>query len=227
MLEAGATRPSFLGRGNQEVVNVLLDESGRDVWRDEFNATMHALSALQDAYLALLRQVNRMQARVVKVGGERPAIRIEVKQDPESKAVRITFGVGCLPVNRWFRRNTSFSAALDADYQMQVLWIELAQEAARQLNGVCFEKAAMMVRFIVRTRADADAFDYVLKYVVDGLRAAGILASDTSDALLHLVEVEVGKPERVEVLLWDLESCPWATQARLDRDRLVHRLGEP
>ncbi|MFZ5768611.1 MAG: hypothetical protein ACOY3F_07940 [Bacillota bacterium] len=206
---------------------MLLDENGRDVWRDEFNATMHALSALQDAYLALLRQLYRMQARVVKVGEERPAVRVEAKQDPELKAVRIVFGVGCLPVNRWFRRNTSFSAALDADYQMQVLWIELAQEAARQLNGVCFEKAAMMVRFIVRTRADADAFDYVLKYVVDGLRAAGILVSDACDALLRLVEVEIGKPERVEVLLWDLENCPWAAQARLDRDRLAQGLGEP
>ena len=206
---------------------MLLDESGRDVWRDEFNATMHALSALQDAYLGLLRQAHRIQGHIVKASSERPAVRVEAKQDPESKAVRIIFATSCLPVNRWFRRNTSFSAALDADYQMQVLWIELAQEAARQLNGACFEKAAMMVRFIVRTRADADAFDYVLKYIIDGLRAAGILVSDASDALLHLVEVEVGKPERVEVLLWDLESCPWATQARLDRDRLRQRLGEP
>lgn len=204
---------------------MLLDESGR--WRDEFNATMHALSALQDAYLGLLRQAHRMQARIVKGGSERPAVRLEAKQDPESKAVCIIFATGFLPVNRWFRRNTPFSAALDADYQMQVLWIELAQEAAKQLNGVCFEKAAMMIRFIIRSRADADAFDYVLKYVVDGLRAAGILVSDASDALLHLIEVEVGKAERVEVLLWDLESCPWATQARLDRDQLRQRYGEP
>jgi hypothetical protein len=192
---------------------MLLDESGRDIWRDEFNATLQALVAVQDAYLGLLRQAYRMQRYVMKAGEQREAIKVAAGYDAESGIACILFQLACPPVNRWFRRNKTVAATLHADYQMQVLWIELAQEAAGQLGGVQFKKAALGVRFITDPRVDADAFDYTLKYLIDGLCAAGILASDGQEALVHFVRVEKGTPPRIEVVIWPWEKCPWLAEA--------------
>lgn len=76
VLKAGATRPSLLEKQGSDLVTMFLDENGRDIWQDEFKATLQSLAAVQDAYLGLLRQAYRMQRffRIWTICGDRGGI---------------------------------------------------------------------------------------------------------------------------------------------------------
>lgn len=166
-------------------------------WHGHLERLQERAAQLYLSYTGLLAEIAEAAghlagSRACRGAGEPavPVAQVELGEVGGMRAVRMVFPVVPAPFNRWFRRSQLARWSLEVDAETRALWETLVAAAMPGFDGVGpFEKATLFIRHVRPEPLDADAIDYTVKYLVDALVLAGLLAGDSGEQLEYHVKV--------------------------------------
>lgn len=169
-------------------------------WAAHLEALQESAGHVYISYTRLLARITELARQAVgdlvapgsgltgvALGGR---VLVEVGTVDQMRAVKLVFPVAPAPFNRWFRCSWQARWSIQVETETRALWETLVAAAEPQLADVApFEEATLFLRYVRPRSVDADAFDYSVKYLVDALVRAGMLAGDEGNRLRYQVEV--------------------------------------